>query len=78
MSDPIQRAGAGQCQYLVRAENGKLGECGGAAAWRGRKNGRLLYCDMHGRLVGRSLEVIALAADAAGRRETLQPWRDHR
>lgn len=76
--DPIQRAADGCCQYLTRGENGKLAECGQTAAWRGRKNGRLLYCDQHGRFVGRNLEVIALKAGPDGRRETLKPWSESR
>lgn len=31
----------------------------------------------HGRYVGRHLEVIALQADADGRRETLKPWKEY-
>ncbi len=76
MSDPIKRAPAGTCEYLVRGEDGKLRECGDAAAWRGRKHGRLLYCEMHGQIVGKSMAVIALAVDADGRRRELKPWKE--
>lgn len=76
--DPIQRAPEGRCQYLTRGENGKLAECGAEAAWRGRKNGRLIYCDQHGRFVGRAIEVINIEAGHDGRRETLKPWSPQR
>lgn len=74
----IQRAASGTCQYLVRNDAGKLCECGQAAKYRGRKDGRLLYCSAHGQLVGRNIEVVSLEADADGRRETLKPWKEYR
>lgn len=77
MSNEIQRAAEGTCQYLVRNESGKLCECGGEAAWRGRKNGRLIYCDQHGRIVGKSFAVIATNAEADGRRAELKPWKEY-
>lgn len=77
MSQEIQRAPEGTCQYLTREEYpGKLTECGQPAAWQGRKNGKLRYCDTHGRFVGQQMEVIALKAGPDGRRETLKPWKE--
>lgn len=76
-TNDITRAAAGTCQYLTRNDAGKLVECGSAAQWKGRQNGRLLYCDAHGRMVGRSMEVVALEADADGRRPTLKPWKEY-
>lgn len=73
----IKRAKSGTCQHLDRDDAGKLCECGNEAKWKGRKNGKLLYCDTHGRFVGKHMEVVALEPDADGRRQTLKPWKEY-
>lgn len=66
-------AAAATCQWHVMGESGQQTPCGQPAQWQNRRRPQLTYCDPHGREVARNHEVIALRADADGRRETLTP-----
>lgn len=72
--DRIERAPKGCCQYLYR-EDGKQKECGSPGVYVGRGKPHLVYCQMHAEHVRRFFEVIAIKADADGRRQVLKPFK---
>lgn len=51
------------CEYPTRHErNARLVECGQPATLRGVKPPRKFYCEKHGQLVGRSLDLLRIAS----------------